>query len=88
MSVFIQYWPSNDQALSCAESAVPADHIGPCAVELDGKITLVLPNYAEAATAARLAVDLQVGGYSSAVIVQAKPGQQITHRTGHEWAFS
>lgn len=86
--VIIQQWPLRGElALSSAESAVPSNYIGPCAVELDCEKVVVFPNYDEAASAARLAVNLQIGGYSSAIVVAAKPGQQITHNTGHDWAF-
>lgn len=87
--VTIQQWPlGGELALSGAESAVPANYIGLCAVELDCESVVIFPNYEEAACAARLAVNLQIGGYSSAVVVAAKPGQQITHNTGHDWAFN
>lgn len=87
--VIIQQWPRIDEfALSVAQSTVPADHVGPCAVELDGNKVVVFPNYKEAEIAARLAVNLQIGGYSSAVVVVAQPGQQVTHHSGYDWAFN
>ncbi len=86
--VNINQWPcSGYEALSNAESLVPADYVGACAVVLDDHEIVVFPNFDEASSAARLAVNLQVGGYGSAVVVTA-PGKNITHETCSEWAFS
>lgn len=86
--VNIHQWPCNGfEALSSAESSVPADYVGACAVVLDDHEIVVFPNVDEASSAARLAVNLQVGGYGSAVVVAA-PGKNITHETCSDWAFS
>ena len=68
--------------------ARPTGYVGLFAVELDGDETVVFPSYDEAASAARVAVDSEHGGYLSAIIKPATQGQNITHQTAGDWLFS
>lgn len=82
-------WPCNgDHSLSQATSAVSEGYIGRCAVDLGSGRVVVFPNYVEAAKASRLAVNLLIGGYSSAIVMAADSEQQITHETADDWAFN
>ncbi len=84
--VVLTQWPvGGEQSLSAAYSDVPADYTGPCAVELDGNEVVVFPSYVEAARAACLAVNLEVGGYSSAVVMLATTKQQVTYESADVW---
>lgn len=83
-------WPANtgDLCLSEAVSSVSETYIGRCVVLLDDEKQICFPNYAEAAKASRLAVNLLIGGYSSAVVLAAEVGQAVTHDTAEEWVFN
>lgn len=86
---YLLQWPcSGEYSLSEATSAVPEDYIGRCAVDLGSGRVVVFPNYVEAAKASRLAVNLLIGGYSSATVIAADVDQQITHETADDWAFN
>lgn len=83
-------WPSSveSECLSEAASAVPEGYQGRCIVVLDHGKQICFPNYAEAAKASCLAVNLTIGGYSSAVVMAAEAKQVVMYDTAEAWLFN
>lgn len=87
----LRFWPENQKfPLSVATLKIPEHYDGPCIVVLDNTQKIEFPNIDEATIAARLAVNLTIGGYSSAEVVVSSDGAQIDKKflTANDWIFS
>ena len=80
----ISEWPATGPALSVATSLVPEGYSGHCSMTPDADSPAVFPSFSEAAKAAAMAINGNIGGYSAAVVRVAQQ-EQITHEKAINW---
>lgn len=85
VSTIISEWPGHGTALSVAYNETPPDYSGRCVLVCDDAEIAAFPDYEQAARAAMYAINLTIGGYSSAVVRQAAAGLAITHNSADDW---
>jgi hypothetical protein len=86
----LRSWPSNaEDYLSIATSELPTHYDGPCVVVLDDTQEIQFPNYEQAQLAAKLAINLTIGGYFTAVVVAVSdaPNSIPKFTTANDWLF-